>query len=119
MSSSSFGNWSHQSSAAYGTMAFLFKSKKAADKAQSSREVGSQSSLISGNGNGNGRVQSEKPAGQSPGSSVNNSMNSLPGGGTATPSPEQQANGRRAQSTDMAQDVAVSVNSGDDNAATG
>lgn len=76
-------------------MAFsLFKSRnKNADKAQSAKEatLGSQVSL----NNNNGRVN-EKGAVQTstPGSSVNNSMNSLQGG--STPSPEQQqANSRR------------------------
>ncbi|KAK0112406.1 Negative regulator of mitotic exit [Cadophora gregata f. sp. sojae] len=85
-------------------MAFsLFKSRKNADKAQSAKDgnaavAGSQVSVNSsnngagagarGNNNEKGAVQASTP-----GSSVNNSMNSLQGG--ATPSPEQAANGRR------------------------
>ncbi|TVY65606.1 Tip elongation aberrant protein, partial [Lachnellula suecica] len=89
-------------------MAFLFKSKKNADKAQAAKDgpsgvAGSQSSLQSSNGrmNEKGAVQQSS----TPGSSVNNSMNSLQGGGTATPSPEQ-VNGRlRGPSSEQAQDL--------------
>ncbi|KAH9208040.1 hypothetical protein DL95DRAFT_428852 [Leptodontidium sp. 2 PMI_412] len=90
-------------------MAFsLFKSRKNADKAQSAKDAnanvaGSQISVNSSNngaagGRGGGGNINEKGAVQTstPGSSVNNSMNSLQGGAAATPSPEQQAaNSRR------------------------
>ena len=90
-------------------MAFLFKSKKNADKAQATKEgvvAGSGSSLQGANGRMN---QNEKGAVQqtTPGSSVNNSLNSLQGGGTPTPSPEQ-LNGRRGPSSDLVQDPNVS-----------
>jgi hypothetical protein len=92
-------------------MAFLFKSKKNSDKAQGTKDAsstvaGSQSSFQSSNGrvNEKGAVQQSS----TPSSSVNNSMNSLQGGGTATPSPEQ-VNGRRGLSTDQAQDLPVST----------
>jgi hypothetical protein len=82
-------------------MAFLFKSKKNADKAQATKEggiAGSVSSLQSANGR---IAQNEKGAVQqtTPGSSVNNSITSLQGGVAATPSPEQ-INGRRGPSTE-------------------
>ncbi|PQE23317.1 Kelch-type beta propeller protein [Rutstroemia sp. NJR-2017a WRK4] len=88
-------------------MAFLFKSKKNADKAQALRDGGngvpaSQSSLQSGNG----RMppQNEKPV-TTPSSSVNNSITSLQGlGNPSTPSPEQ-INGRRGPSSEQAQDL--------------
>ncbi|KAH6677672.1 hypothetical protein B0J14DRAFT_348599 [Halenospora varia] len=86
-------------------MAFLFKSKKNADKAQSTRDgqgvAGSQSSLQSANGrvNEKGAVQ---PQSSTPSSSVNNSITSLQGG--ATPSPEQ-VNGRRGQTSEPATDL--------------
>jgi hypothetical protein len=77
-------------------MAFLFKSKKNADKAQGkdvpNGVAGSQSSLQSSNG----RINEKQ---STPGSSVNNSMNSLQGG-AQTPSPEQ-LNGRRGPSTEQ------------------
>lgn len=85
-------------------MAFsLFKSRKNADKAQSAKDAnanvaGSQISVNSSNNGAGGRGNiNEKGAVQAstPGSSVNNSMNSLQGGAGATPSPEQAANGRR------------------------
>ncbi|KAG4414932.1 hypothetical protein IFR04_011955 [Cadophora malorum] len=85
-------------------MAFsLFKSRKNADKAQSAKDAnanvaGSQVSVNSPNNGAGGRGNiNEKGAVQAstPGSSVNNSMNSLQGGAGATPSPEQAANGRR------------------------
>lgn len=84
-------------------MAFLFKSKKNAEKAQAAKDgpggvAGSQSVQIP-----NGRIN-EKPS--TPGSSVNNSMNSLQGG-NATPSPEQ-VNGRRGPSTEQVSDLPVS-----------
>lgn len=94
-------------------MAFLFKSKKNADKAQAAKDgptgiAGSQSSLQSSNGrlNEKGAVQQTS----TPGSSVNNSMNSLQGGSTATPSPEQ-INGRRGPPIEQAQaqDLPVSI----------
>jgi hypothetical protein len=84
-------------------MAFLFKSKKNADKIQATRDAsekngvaGSQSSLQSSS---NGRMINEKGAVQqtTPASSVNNSMNSLQG--HQTPSPEQ-LNGRRGPSVE-------------------
>ncbi|KAN0110752.1 hypothetical protein V8E51_007139 [Hyaloscypha variabilis] len=88
-------------------MAFLFKSKKNADKAQATKDgsnavAGSQSSFNSSNGrmNEKGAVQQSS----TPSSSVNNSMNSLQGGGTATPSPEQ-VNGRRGPSTEQTSDL--------------
>ncbi|KAH8590221.1 hypothetical protein B0O99DRAFT_691663 [Bisporella sp. PMI_857] len=85
-------------------MAFLFKSKKNADKAQAAKDggIGSSSSLQSSNGriaqNEKGAIQQTTPA-----SSVNNSLNSLQGGGTGTPSPEQ-LNGRRGPSVEQTQD---------------
>ncbi len=95
-------------------MAFLFKSKKNADKAQATKDgaapvAGSQSSFQSSNGRmiEKGAVQQSS----TPSSSVNNSMNSLQGGaggGTATPSPEQ-VNGRRGLTSDQAQDLPVSA----------
>ena len=92
-------------------MAFFFKSKKNADKTQTARDApngaaGSQASLLSEKAriNEKGAVQQST----TPSSSVNNSMNSLQGGGTATPSPEQ-VNGRRGPSTDQASDLPVSA----------
>jgi len=96
-------------------MAFLFKSKKNAEKAQALKDgppgpngvAGSVSSLQSSNG----RIPpNEKGAAQSstPGSSVNNSITSLQGGGTSTPSPEQ-LNGRRGPSSEQAQDVSFRI----------
>jgi hypothetical protein len=90
-------------------MAFLFKSKKNADKTQAAKEggiAGSVSSLQSSNGR---IAQNEKGAVQqtTPGSSVNNSLNSLQGL-TATPSPEQ-INGRRGPSSEQAPDTNVSA----------
>jgi hypothetical protein len=81
-------------------MAFLFKSKKNADKAQGAKDVaGSQSSLQSPNG----RINEKQTT---PASSVNNSINSLQGGDT--PSPEQLI-GRRGPSTEQqASDLPVS-----------
>ena len=91
-------------------MAFLFKSKKNAEKAQAMKDgptgvAGSQSSLQSSNGriNEKGAVQQSS----TPSSSVNNSMNSLQGGGTSTPSPEQ-VNGRRGPSSEQQSDLPVS-----------
>jgi hypothetical protein len=91
-------------------MAFLFKSKKNADKAQGAKDgsngvAGSQSSFNSSNGrmNEKGAVQQSS----TPSSSVNNSMNSLQGGGTATPSPEQ-VNVRRGPSVEQTSDLPVS-----------
>ncbi|CAG8979672.1 hypothetical protein HYALB_00003903 [Hymenoscyphus albidus] len=74
-------------------MAFLFKSKKNAEKAQATRDVaGSQAS--------NTRMNEKAPVQAStPGSSVNNPITSFQGGGgggNATPSPEQLNGGRRA-----------------------
>jgi len=94
-------------------MAFLFKSKKNAEKAQGAKDAangvaGSQVSFQS-SANSNGRVN-EKTAllpSSTPSSSVNNSMNSLQGGGTATPSPEQ-VNGRRGPSSEQPSDLPVS-----------
>ncbi len=94
--------------ASNGTMAFLFKSKKNADKAQAAKDgstgvAGSQSSFQSSNGrmNEKGAVQQSS----TPSSSVNNSMNSLQGG-TATPSPEQV--NRRGPSSEQTSDLPVS-----------
>lgn len=95
-------------------MAFLFKSKKNAEKAQAqaTKDVaGSQSSFQSSNGriNEKGAVQQSS----TPTSSVNNSITSLQGAGVggekATPSPEQ-TNGRRGPTTEPAQDLPVSAN---------
>jgi hypothetical protein len=90
-------------------MAFLFKSKRNADKAQGTKDgstgvAGSQSSFQSSNGrmNEKGAVQQSS----TPSSSVNNSMNSLQGG-TATPSPEQ-VNSRRGPSSEQTSDLPVS-----------
>ena len=93
-------------------MAFLFKSKKNADKAQAAKDgspngvAGSQSSLQSANGRMNEKSAVQQSS--TPGSSVNNSLNSLQGGSTATPSPEQ-VNGRRGPVTEPAQDLPVST----------
>ena len=85
-------------------MAFLFKSKKNLEKAQALTKdgpngvVGSQTSIQSANGRP--PTRDEKNGGgqnHTPGSSLNNSMNSL-GGGT-TPSPDQ--NGRRGPSSEQ------------------
>jgi hypothetical protein len=92
-------------------MAFLFKSKKNLEKAQTKDSpngvVGSQTSIQGGNGRP--PTRDEKSGGglnHTPGSSVNNSMNSL-GGGT-TPSPEQ--NGRRGPSSEQqVSDLPVSL----------
>jgi hypothetical protein len=94
-------------------MAFLFKSKKNLEKAQAQTKdgpngvVGSQVSIQSANGRP--PTRDEKSGGgqnHTPGSSVNNSMNSL-GGGT-TPSPDQ--NGRRGPSSEQqASDLPVSL----------
>lgn len=85
-------------------MAFLFKSKKNADKAQAAKDgVGSAASLQSQSARG---APNEKGV-TTPSGSVNNSMNSLQGGGgTATPSPDQ-LNGRRGPSVEQAQDVST------------
>jgi hypothetical protein len=91
-------------------MAFLFKSKKNADKAQGAKDAtnpgaASQQSLQSTNARsldkGGPVQQSSTPQG-----SVNNSMNSLQGG-TSTPSPEQ-VNGRRQPAQEPASDLPVS-----------
>ncbi|QSZ32334.1 hypothetical protein DSL72_001908 [Monilinia vaccinii-corymbosi] len=84
-------------------MAFLFKSKKNADKAQASKDGGhaSQPSLQSANG----RMpppQSERTT--TPSSSINNSITSLQGANPASPSPEQ-LNGRRGTNPEQAQDL--------------
>ncbi|TVY42870.1 Tip elongation aberrant protein [Lachnellula subtilissima] len=89
-------------------MAFLFKSKKNADKAQAAKDgnpngvAGSQSSLQSANGRMNEKSAVQQSS--TPVSSVNNSLNSLQGGSTATPSPEQ-VNGRRGPVAEQAQDL--------------
>ena len=90
-------------------MAFLFKSKKNADRAAAAKEngvVGSQGSLQSSGANPPRglKEKSDMATGgpvqeRTPGNSVNNSLNSV--GGTATPSPEQQQNGRRAPSSEQ------------------
>jgi hypothetical protein len=85
-------------------MAFLFKSKKNADKAQAAKDgpgvvAGAQPVQSS-----NGRINEKNTT---PASSVNNSMNSLQGG-NATPSPEQ-VNGRRGPSTEQVSDLPVSL----------
>ncbi|RDL36143.1 Kelch motif [Venustampulla echinocandica] len=82
-------------------MAFLFKSKKNAEKAQAARDgsngvAGSESSLSNSRMNEKGARQQTS----TPSSSVNNSITSLQGGGTATPSPEQ-VNGRRGQNPEQ------------------
>lgn len=92
-------------------MAFLFKSKKNAEKAQAAKEgtnsvASSQLSLQNAGGRPNeksGAVQRTT----TPSGSVNNSMNSLQGG-TTTPSPEQ-ANPRRAPAAEPASDLPVSI----------
>jgi hypothetical protein len=91
-------------------MAFLFKSKKNAEKAQATKDgsnavAGSQSSFNSSNGRMNEKGAVQQSA--TPSSSVNNSMNSLQGGGTATPSPEQ-VNSRRGPSSEQTSDLPVS-----------
>ncbi|TGO49090.1 hypothetical protein BCON_0221g00010 [Botryotinia convoluta] len=88
-------------------MAFLFKSKKNADKAQALRDggngaPGSQSSLQSEKG----RMPQQAERTTTPSSSVNNSITSLQGGNPATPSPEQ-LNGRRGPNPEQAQDLAL------------
>lgn len=91
-------------------MAFLFKSKKNLEKGPPQTKenpngvAGSQSSLQGVNGRPS---REEKGANTTPGSSVNNSMNSL-GGGTSTPSPDQNV-GRRGPSVDQVSDLPVSV----------
>jgi hypothetical protein len=89
-------------------MAFLFKSKKNADKTQAAKEAGIAGS-VSSLQSSNGRIaQNEKGALQqtSPGSSVNNSLSSLQGL-TVTPSPEQLS-GRRGPSSEQVLDPNVS-----------
>lgn len=92
-------------------MAFLFKSKKNLEKGPAQTKegpngvTGSQSSLQGANGRPS---REEKGANTTPGSSVNNSMNSL-GGGTSTPSPDQNV-GRRGPSVDQVSDLPVSAN---------
>lgn len=87
-------------------MAFLFKSKKNQDRAHTAKENGvasSQGSLQSANGRSlkekEGAVQNTTP-----GSSVNNSLNSLGG----TPSPEQTIVRRAASSEQQVSDLPVS-----------
>lgn len=97
-------------------MAFLFKSKKNADRAHAAKEngvAGSQASIQTASSNGRGLKEkndvdvSGAVKMTTPGSSVNNSMNSL--GGTVTPSPEQTA--RRAPSSEQQpSDLPVSLN---------
>src|SRR5438045_3665982 len=90
-------------------MAFLFKSKKNLEKGPpqtkdgSNGVVGSQTALQ----NSNGRPSRDEKGANTPGSSVNNSLNSL-GGGTTTPSPDQN-NGRRGPSVDQVSDLPVSI----------
>jgi hypothetical protein len=86
-------------------MAFLFKSKKNADKIQSQTKgdapngvAGSQVSLQGANARPSKDEKGGNPQTSTPLSSVNNSMNSLGGGNT--PSPEQNGRGR-APSTDQ------------------
>ena len=88
-------------------MAFLFKSKKNADKAQGATKDGSNG--VAGSQSSFQRMNEKGAVQQSstPTSSVNNSMNSLQGG-TATPSPDQ-LNGRRGPSTEQTSDLPVSV----------
>lgn len=93
-------------------MAFLFKSKKNADKAQAAKDggVGSAASLQMSNGATRGGIGGEKggPVQQSstPTGSVNNSITSLQGGGnTGTPSPDQLNGGRRGPSVDQPSEV--------------
>ncbi|RDW77457.1 hypothetical protein BP6252_05510 [Coleophoma cylindrospora] len=90
-------------------MAFLFKSKKNADRSQSARDVpngvaGSASSLQSANGR---NKEAEKVAAQeqrgTPSSSVNNSITSL--NGTGMNSSPEQSNGRRVPNSEPAQDL--------------
>ncbi|TVY44972.1 Tip elongation aberrant protein [Lachnellula occidentalis] len=91
-------------------MAFLFKSKKNADKAQAAKDggpngvAGSQSSLQSANGRMNEKGPPPPQQSSTPASSVNNSLSSLQGGSTATPSPEH-ANVRRGPVAEQAQDL--------------
>jgi hypothetical protein len=89
-------------------MAFLFKSKKNQDKVQAQIKSDSPNGVAESQTslpNGNGRPSKDgKGASTTPGSSVNNSINSLPGG--TTPSPDQ--NGRRAPSVDQVSDLPVS-----------
>jgi hypothetical protein len=92
-------------------MAFLFKSKKNLEKAPSqikgdgpSGVVSSQASLQSANGRSGRDEKIEK---STPGSSLNNSLNSL--GGNQTPSPEQ-INGRRGPNSEQSSDLPVSLN---------
>jgi hypothetical protein len=86
-------------------MAFLFKSKKNAERALEKQNSGpgSQASLQNSNGRNVVKEKDAAPVVQNitPASSVNNSLNSLGGGGgTVTPSPEQ-ANGRRGPSSEQ------------------
>jgi hypothetical protein len=88
-------------------MAFLFKSKKNLEKAQAQTKdgvSGSQTSIQGSNGRPPTRDEKSGNPNHTPGSSVNNSMNSL-GGGT-TPSPEQ--NGRMEPRSEKVSDLPVS-----------
>lgn len=92
-------------------MAFLFKSKKNADKAQALRDggngvPGSQQPSLQ---NANGRMPQQAERTTTPSSSVNNSITSLQGlqgGNPTTPSPEQ-VNARRGPNPEQAQDIAL------------
>ena len=88
-----------------GAMAF-FKSKKNPEKGQAqAKGDGSQASVQSAGGR---PTKDEKTEKSTPGSSVNNSLNSL--GGNQTPSPEQ-VNGRRGPSSEQPSDLPVSFKS--------
>ncbi|KAI1003116.1 hypothetical protein K3495_g5089 [Podosphaera aphanis] len=89
-------------------MAFLFKSKKHADKAHAVKDGSAvTSSSPTTLQNGNVRHNDRIPANQStPGSSVNNSITSLQNGPPGPPSPEQ-INGRRGVAQEQAQDLTL------------
>ncbi|KAG9242891.1 hypothetical protein BJ878DRAFT_145364 [Calycina marina] len=94
-------------------MAFLFKSKKNAEKAQAAKDggVGSAASQQMANGASRGWIGGSEKGGpvqqsSTPTGSVNNSMNSLQGAGnTSTPSPDQLNGARRRPSVDQQQDI--------------
>jgi hypothetical protein len=92
-------------------MAFLFKSKKNLEKGQVQTKGDGSNGVASSQGSFqsvNGRpARDEKNERSTPGSSVNNSLNSL--GGNQTPSPEQ-INGRRGPSSEQSSDLPVSLN---------
>ncbi|POS87515.1 hypothetical protein EPUL_002322 [Erysiphe pulchra] len=90
-------------------MAFLFKSKKNADKIQFTKE-GPRAAVISPSTQQSSIARSnEKNGGFSttPGTSVNNSIISLQGGAQQSPPSPEQLSNRRGLSTEQAQDFSV------------